>query len=150
MMKTQMLFLGPPASGKGTQTERLSKELGLPTWAKPSFACLSTRIPYGEKITKEKLNMVAQAEQILFDLGLRQCRVRMHGTMARIEILSEDFVRFLEEKVRKYVVWELKKLGFSYVSLDLLGYRSGSMNEVSGTEINFQPNMVVGLENLPP
>lgn len=107
----------------------LSKELGLPTWDKPSFACLSSRFVYGETITREKLHMVDQAEQLLMDMGFRQFRVRIHGEMARIEVLPEDFPRLLEENSRRRVVDTLQKLGFTYISLDLKGYRTGSMNE---------------------
>lgn len=108
----------------------LSKELGLPTWDKQSFACLSSRFVYGETISEEKLSMVDRAEQLLLDLGFRQVRVRIHGTIARIEILPEEFPQILKEDVRQRVYDTFKKLGFTYVSLDLGGYRTGSMNEV--------------------
>ncbi len=105
----------------------ISKELGLPTWDKQSFACLSSRFVYGETISEEKLSMVDKAEQLLLDLGFHQVRVRIHGTIARIEILPEEFEKLLA--VREMVYREFKKFGFSYVTLDLLGYRTGSMNE---------------------
>ena len=107
----------------------LSKALGLPTWNKQSFACLSSRFVYGETITEEKLKMVDQAEQLLLDLGFHQVRVRIHGTIARIELLPQEFEKLLSEDVRKTVCRRFKALGFSYVTLDLLGYRTGSMNE---------------------
>ncbi len=107
----------------------LSKELGLPTWDKQSFACLSSRFVYGETITEEKLRMVDQAEQLLLDLGFRQVRVRIHGTIARIELLPEDFPRLLAEDTRRLVYDRFQSYGFAYVALDLLGYRTGSMNE---------------------
>lgn len=107
----------------------LSKILGLPTWKKPSFACLSTRFPYGETISVEKLQRVEAAENILFQYGITQARVRCHNDLARIELLPEDFSVIMETSVRKNVVTALKTLGFSYVSLDLQGYRTGSMNE---------------------
>lgn len=107
-----------------------SGEMGLPTWNKPSFSCLATRFPYGEEITGEKLKMVGKAEEILKQLGYGQLRVRMHGRMARIELLPQDLDSMLEERRREMVVEEFKKLGFAYVSLDLEGYRSGSMDEV--------------------
>ena len=107
----------------------LSKYFGLPTWSKQSFACLSSRFPYGETISKEKLSMVDRAEQLLLDLGFRQLRVRIHGKIARIELEPEAFPAFMEEKVRLKVYQEFKKIGFSYVTLDILGYRTGSMNE---------------------
>lgn len=107
----------------------LSKKLGLYTWNKQSFACLSSRFAYGEKITKEKLDMVDKAEQYLFDLGFNQVRVRIHGKIARIEIMPEEFLKLIDEKNRINIVNEFKKYGFTYVSMDLLGYRTGSMNE---------------------
>lgn len=108
----------------------LSKALGLPTWGKPSYACLASRFVYGEAITREKLSMVDQAEQLLLDLGFRQMRVRIHGSMARIEVLPEDFPKVTAEDVRRTIVKKFREYGFSYVSLDLQGYRTGSMNEV--------------------
>lgn len=107
----------------------LSKELGLPTWSKPSFACLSSRFPYGEKITEEKLSQIDKAEQILLDLGFRQVRVRHHGNLARIEVEEEEYPKLLEKEVRHTISDQLKALGFIYVSIDLTGYRTGSMNE---------------------
>lgn len=108
----------------------LSKEMKLPTWEKPSFACLSSRFVYGEHITKEKLKMVEKAEQLLLDKGFRQVRVRIHDKMARIEIMPDEFEKLIKEEIRKEVVSELKSYGFDYVSMDLIGYRTGSMNEV--------------------
>ncbi|MGN0185296.1 MAG: ATP-dependent sacrificial sulfur transferase LarE [Aristaeellaceae bacterium] len=108
----------------------LSQELGLPTWNKQSFACLSSRFVYGETISEEKLRMVDAAEQYLLDLGFHQLRVRIHGDVARIELLPAEFGRFMEEATRLKVHARLKELGFHYVALDLLGYRTGSMNEV--------------------
>ena len=108
----------------------LSRERGLPTWGKPSFACLASRFVYGETITDEKLRMVDRAEQLLLDLGFRQFRVRIHGTLARIEVLPEDFEKIMQPSVRDRVSAALKAEGFSYVTLDLAGYRTGSMNEV--------------------
>ena len=110
------------------EIRELSKELGLDTWNKQSFACLSSRFVYGEKITEEKLNMVDRAEQYLLDLGFTQVRVRIHGKMARIEINRDEFPKMIG--VSKQVYEYLKDLGFTYVSLDLCGYRTGSMNEV--------------------
>ncbi len=110
------------------EIRELSKELGLDTWNKQSFACLSSRFVYGEKITEEKLNMVDRAEQYLLDLGFTQVRVRIHGKMARIEINRDEFPKMIG--VSQQVYEYLKNLGFTYVSLDLCGYRTGSMNEV--------------------
>lgn len=112
----------------------LSKEMGLPTWDKPSFACLASRFVYGEPITREKLGMVEKAEQYLRKQGFRQFRVRMHGRMARIEILPEEFDKLMEAGMRKGICDYLKKLGFTYVTLDLGGYRTGSMNEMISQE----------------
>ena len=112
------------------QIRILSKYLGLPTWNKQSFACLSSRFPYGEEITEKKLGMVDKAEQLLLDLGFRQVRVRIHGTIARIEILPAEFEKLISCNVRGEVYQKLKELGFSYVTMDLCGYRTGSMNEV--------------------
>ena len=107
----------------------LSKEMNLPTWQKQSFACLSSRFVYGEEITEKKLNMVDQAEQLLLDLGFGQVRVRIHGTLARIELSPAEFAKIMAEDVRETVYTKFKEYGFSYVSLDLKGYRTGSMNE---------------------
>jgi uncharacterized protein len=107
----------------------LSQKMGLPTWNKPSFACLASRFPYGERITEEKLNRVEKAEDLLTELGFTQYRVRSHGDLARIEVSPEEIERFFEKSLREKVVAEFKKLGFVYVSLDLTGYRTGSMNE---------------------
>ena len=107
----------------------LSKYLELPTWEKQSFACLSSRFVYGETITEEKLGMVDRAEQLLLDMGFHQVRVRIHGRMARIEIEPEEFGKLMEEENRTKIVKEFKNYGFSYIALDLMGYRTGSMNE---------------------
>ena len=107
----------------------LSKEVGLSTWDKPSFACLASRFVYGETITDEKFRMVDRAEQLLFELGFRQFRVRIHGNLARIELLPMELRRAAEEETREIIVSKLKEFGFSHVTLDLAGYRIGSMNE---------------------
>ena len=107
----------------------ISHELGLPTWKKQSFACLSSRFPYGETITEEKLGMVDKAEQLLLDLGFTQVRVRIHGTIARIEISPGEFPKLLEKENREKIYAEFKSYGFTYVTMDLMGYRTGSMNE---------------------
>ena len=106
----------------------LSKKLGLSTWDKPSFACLSSRFPYGNKITREKLTAVGEAEIFLKGLGIRQLRVRHHGDTARIEV-AEDNMTILFQK-KEQIVDKLKELGYTYVTMDLQGYRTGSMNEV--------------------
>jgi uncharacterized protein len=111
------------------EIRELSKELGLPTWDKQSFACLSSRFVYGETIDEEKLSMVDRAEQLLLDMGFHQVRVRIHGKMARIEVLSEELERMILPDIRSRVTEALKSYGFTYVTLDLMGYRMGSMNE---------------------
>ncbi len=118
-----------------SEIRAISKELGLATWKKPSFACLASRFVYGEIITEEKLGMLEKAEQFLLDLGFVQERVRIHsfgtgetsGTIARIEVSPEDFSKLLEH--REKILSEFKTIGFNYVSMDLQGYRTGSMNE---------------------
>lgn len=104
-----------------------SHQLGLPTWDKQSFACLSSRFVYGEEITEQKLGMVDKAEQLLLDLGFHQLRVRIHGTIARIEVLPDEFEKLLQNRTQ--IVTAFKGYGFSYVTMDLQGYRTGSMNE---------------------
>jgi len=111
------------------EIRQLSFELGLPTWDKQSFACLVSRFPYGEKITPEKLEMVDRAEQILLGMGLRQVRVRHHGESARIETDEAGFTALINREAREALYRQFKEIGFVYVSLDLLGYRTGSMNE---------------------
>lgn len=111
------------------EIRELLRQKGLPIWKKQSFACLATRFVYGEKITEEKLHMVGGAEQLLLDMGFHQVRVRIHGEMARIEVAEEEMAGILEETNRIRIYKELKALGFRYVSLDLAGYRTGSMNE---------------------
>jgi len=106
----------------------LSRRMGLPTWNKPSFACLASRFPYGEEITEERLGRVERAEQFLMDLGLGQVRVRSHGDLARIEVCAADIQKAVEQRGKIHAA--LKGFGFAYVALDLLGYRTGSMNEV--------------------
>jgi len=106
----------------------LSREYGLPTWDKPSFACLGSRFPYGTRITRDKLSQVDKGEMMLRSLGFRQFRIRHHGEIARIEVSRDQFPLLLEKADQ--VVRELKDLGFVYVVMDLQGYRTGSMNEV--------------------
>lgn len=112
------------------EIRQLSKEMGLPTWDKPSFACLASRVPYGEKITREKLAAIDKAEQFLLDLGFTQLRVRHHGEIARIELLPEEMPRLFENGLYVKIHTAIKALGFTYVALDLKGYTTGSMNAV--------------------
>ncbi len=109
---------------------QLSRRLGLPTWDEPASACLSSRIPYGAAVTVEKLRMIEQAEDVLHSLGFRHCRVRHHGEIARLELDAADMRRAFDDEVRRAIVEDLKAIGFRYVSLDLQGYRTGSLNEV--------------------
>ncbi len=112
------------------EVRELSRALGLSTWDKPSFACLASRFPYGEEITEDGLRMVDEAEDFLFRLGFKQVRVRHYGDLARIEILKEEMERLTKGSLREEVVKRLREVGYTYVTLDLQGFRSGSMNEV--------------------
>jgi uncharacterized protein len=107
----------------------LSKRAGLPTWDEPASACLSSRIPYHTEVTDEKLRMIERAEQALRALGFRVCRVRHHDDLARVEIARAEMTRALEPETAAAIVRELKAIGYRYVSLDLQGYRTGSLNE---------------------
>ena len=111
----------------------LSQSLGLPTWDKPAQACLSSRFPYGDRITPEKIAQVEKAESGLRELGFRQLRVRHHGDVARIEVPKADIARLIDEETSRQVTARLKEAGFTYVTIDLEGFRSGSMNEVLKT-----------------
>ncbi|MCH5266138.1 MAG: ATP-dependent sacrificial sulfur transferase LarE [Lachnospiraceae bacterium] len=111
------------------EIREMSRELGLPTWNKQSFACLASRFVYGETIDEKKLGMVEQAEQLLLDSGFHQVRVRIHGMLARIEVLPEELPRLVQPKLREEIARRFKEFGFDYVTMDLMGYRTGSMNE---------------------
>ena len=108
----------------------LSKDMDLPTWDKPAQACLSSRIPYGTPVTVEALTRIAWAEEFLHDLGIRQLRVRHHDNVARIEVEPQDYGYFMDEDIRKRINEYFRSIGYSYVTLDLEGFRSGSMNEI--------------------
>jgi len=110
----------------------LSKRFGLPTWDKPSYACLASRFPYGTTITKDALSRIDEAEEFLRGLGFRQLRVRHYGDTARIEVEPADLPRIASDEVRAQVVKHLRELGYLYVTVDLEGYRMGSMNAVLG------------------
>lgn len=107
----------------------ISKAFGLPTWKKPAYACLATRFAYGEEITEEKLKMIEKAEQFLIEHGFVEERVRVHGNIARIEVPAKDIMRLAQDEIREEVYKRFKEIGFMYVTLDLKGYRMGSMNE---------------------
>ncbi len=112
------------------EIRQFSQELGLPTWDKPAAPCLSSRIPYGQRVTLEKLRQIGEAERFLHSLGYREVRVRHHEAVARIELPRAEMVAFLERGHAEQVTRRLKELGFRFVSLDLQGLRSGSLNEV--------------------
>ena len=126
----------PLKDGKLTKEEirLLSKEMNLPTWDKPSFPCLSTRFPYGTKITREKLVRIESAEDFLARFGIRQLRVRDHGDIARIEVLKEDMHIFLDNAISREITDKFNALGYMYITLDIQGYRTGSMNPLFKNE----------------
>jgi uncharacterized protein len=109
-----------------------ARRLGVPVWDKPASACLSSRIPFGVRITVEELSKIGRAERLVKDLGFRQCRVRAHGELVRIEVEPTDLPRLARADVRERVASGLKQLGYRFVTLDLEGFRSGSMNPPAG------------------
>ena len=117
------------ANLRKVEIRELSRLAGLPTWDEPASACLSSRIPYHSEVTDEKLRMIERAEQALRALGFRVCRVRHHNELARLEIGPGEMARALEPEVGTAIVRELKAIRYRYVSLDLQGYRTGSLNE---------------------
>ncbi|MEW6357164.1 MAG: ATP-dependent sacrificial sulfur transferase LarE [Planctomycetota bacterium] len=132
MKATEELGIRSPLLEAGLRKQdvrELSRALGLPTWDRPAYACLATRIPYGTPLTPDVLHKVEQAEDALRRHGFRQFRVRHHGSIARIELPCRDFDRFMDPAVREDIVARLKEIGYTYVTLDLQGYRTGSMNE---------------------
>jgi uncharacterized protein len=129
------------ASFSKNDVRELSRHLGLPTWDKPAFACLSSRFPYGTGITRENLTRVDRAETLLRDEGFRFLRVRFHDERtARIEVGPQEIGRLLDDALRKRIVSRLKELGFIYVTLDLQGYRTGSMNEALPDDVKQRYN----------
>ncbi|MEK6655577.1 MAG: ATP-dependent sacrificial sulfur transferase LarE [Thermodesulfobacteriota bacterium] len=112
----------------------ISRRMGLPTWNKPSFACLSSRIPYGTRIDRDILRRLDKAERFMKELGFRQVRVRHHGDIARIEVEAEEIPRLASPEIRRQVTEKFKELEYLYTTLDLNGYRMGSMNAVLGRE----------------
>ena len=106
----------------------ISKAMGLPTWSKPAYACLASRFVYGEEITEEKLHMIDMAEQFLIEHGFYEERVRIHGNIARIEVPAKDIPRLAEDEMREAVYTKFKEIGFLFVTLDMHGYKMGSMN----------------------
>jgi uncharacterized protein len=112
------------------EIRHLSRIAGLPTWDRPASACLSSRVPYGTSVTPELLQKIEQAEAVLRELGFRQFRVRVHGELARIELAPEELSRGLQAELAQRIATGLKELGFSFVTLDLEGYRQGSLNSL--------------------
>jgi uncharacterized protein len=117
-----------------SEIRTLSRERGLPTWNKPAFACLASRFPYGVSITKKDLVRIDQAESFLRQLGVGQLRVRHHGPVARIEVEPGDIPLLVQEETRESIVARLRELGYTYVTVDLAGYRLGSMNATLSAE----------------
>ena len=115
-----------------SEIRELSKEMGLPTWSKPAYACLASRFVYGEEITEEKLKMLDKAEQFLIEHGFSEERVRIHGNIARIEVPPYDIERLAASGMREAVYEEFKRIGFLFVTIDMKGYRRGSMNDTIG------------------
>jgi uncharacterized protein len=111
------------------EIRRLSKIRGLPTWDRPASPCLASRIPYGTPVTRDILRSVADGERYLRNLGIRECRLRHHDSIARIEVDEKGMSLLLDNKIRQDLVKQIKALGYTYVTLDLGGYRSGSLNE---------------------
>lgn len=116
------------------EIRELSKDMGLPTWSKPAAACLASRIPYGDELEAEKLAMVDTAESFLKEQGFTNVRVRVHGDLARIELMPDETGRMADDSMREAVYDKLKEIGFIYVTVDLKGYRMGSLNERIGKQ----------------
>lgn len=117
------------AQFRKAEIRALSREMGLPSWDKPGAACLSSRIPFGERVTAEKLNQIAQGEQLLHHAGFRECRLRHHGALARIEVPAADIPALIAQS--REIVPRIKALGFVFVTVDLQGLRSGSLHEAA-------------------
>ncbi len=126
----EMGVIAPLIDARMTKSEIriLSKQMGLPTWNRPSMSCLATRIPYAAPITLKRLKKIEQAEDFILSSGFNTCRVRYHDEIARIEVLTEDMHKFQNTKCRKAIIKQFEKIGFKYVTMDLEGYVQGSMN----------------------
>jgi uncharacterized protein len=124
-------ILSPLAEAGFTKEEirRVSRTIGLPSWDKPSNACLLTRIPYDNQVTEELLRRIEQAEELLREKGFNVVRVRTHGSLARIELGQDEMKRLLQEKLRREIVREMNGLGYTFVTLDIAGFRSGSYDK---------------------
>jgi len=112
-----------------SEIRHLSRRAGLPTWDRPASACLASRVPYGTEVTPERLTLIERGEAALRELGFRQFRVRLHDKLARVEIAPEEMDRAFSQKTSAAISQALKRVGFTYVALDLEGYRQGSLNE---------------------
>ncbi|MFH1791973.1 MAG: ATP-dependent sacrificial sulfur transferase LarE [Candidatus Omnitrophota bacterium] len=134
LAKKEFKVVSPLESARMSKSDirALSKKMGLPTHDKPSFACLASRIPYGTAVTRKKLKTLDAAETALKNMGLRQVRVRHHGDMARIEVYEGEIRKVASDRYRRAITLCLRKLGFRYVTVDLAGYRTGSMNPAGG------------------
>ena len=139
---SEMSVRHPLVEAEMTKAEvrELSRTLGLPTWDRPASPCLSSRFPYGTTITEEGLRKVEQGEQLLHALGFKVARVRYHGDVARLEVDANEIARLLEPSTRDLVAAELKKIGFRFVTVDLRGFRSGSLNEGIATPQSTRPS----------
>ncbi|NLW91976.1 MAG: ATP-dependent sacrificial sulfur transferase LarE [Syntrophomonadaceae bacterium] len=137
LIALQELAISSPLIDAGMgkdEIRQLSREMGLPTWNKPAAACLASRFPFGQPIDREQLARVERAENLLCDLGFKQVRVRIHNDLARIEVAPEERTKFINESLMDKISDEIKRLGFRYVTLDLQGYRTGSLNPAAGPE----------------
>jgi len=121
----------------------LSHRAGLPTWDRPASACLASRLPYGTEVTAERLDLVARGEEVLRQLGFRQFRVRLHEKLARVEIAPEELPRAFAPEMARAIATQLKQVGFTYVALDLEGYRQGSLNETLSIAVPATPPVPV-------
>ncbi len=126
-----------------SEIRELSQRAGLPTWDRPASACLASRLPYGTEVTAERLALVARGEDVLRQLGFRQFRVRLHDKLARVEIAPEEMPRAFAPEMASTIAKQLKNAGFTYVALDLEGYRQGSLNEALATPVSVAPQVKV-------
>lgn len=126
-----------------SEIRELSQRAGLPTWDRPASACLASRLPYGTEVTAERLALVARGEDVLRQLGFRQFRVRLHDKLARVEIAPEEMPRAFAPEMARTIAEQLKHAGFTYVALDLEGYRQGSLNEALASPVSVAPKVSV-------
>ena len=131
------------AALRKSEIRELSQRAGLPTWDRPASACLASRLPYGTEVTAERLALVARGEDVLRQLGFRQFRVRLHDKLARVEIAPEEMPRAFAPEMASVIAKQLKEVGFTYVALDLEGYRQGSLNEALAPSGSVVPKVSV-------